>query len=156
MNETKRIRKLFDDLYNGSPWIDVNLSAVLEKISAKQATRKISPNLNSIWEIVNHLVSWRLNVLQRVQGKEMKSPANNYFSPVNNSSEAAWTATLKELNNSQKQWIAFLQGFNKKEFDTIYPSNNMNYYEHIHGILQHDAYHMGQIVLLAKAQGKNN
>lgn len=25
-----------------------------------------------------------------------------------------------------------------------------NYYEHIHGILQHDAYHLGQITLLIK------
>jgi uncharacterized damage-inducible protein DinB len=26
----------------------------------------------------------------------------------------------------------------------------MTYYEHIQGIIQHDAYHLGQIVLLSK------
>ena len=40
--------------------------------------------------------------------------------------------------------------FDESDFDKIYPSNKMSYYEHIHGIIQHDAYHLGQIVLLTK------
>ena len=34
--------------------------------------------------------------------------------------------------------------------EKVYPNNGMSYYEHIQGIIQHDAYHLGQIVLLAK------
>jgi hypothetical protein len=33
----------------------------------------------------------------------------------------------------------------------LYKSNGMTYYEYIHGVIQHDAYHLGQIVLLAKS-----
>jgi uncharacterized damage-inducible protein DinB len=150
MKETKRITKLLDDIYQGSPWIDVNLTGALKNISAEQAAKKVSPQWNSIWEIVNHLISWRLNVLQRIQDEVIDSPANNYFTPVKDVSEEAWQNTLKKLEDSQQQWMLVLEKFKKKDLEKNYPANGMSYYEHIQGIIQHDAYHLGQIVLLAK------
>ncbi len=150
MKETDRSLKLFEDLYNGNPWIDVNLFSVLSQISANQASKKILPHLNSIWEMANHLISWRMNVLQRVQGKIMKAPENNYFSPIEDTCESAWSDTVDRLQESQQQWIDFLKTFKEEDFDEIYTGNNMTYYDHIHGIIQHDAYHLGQIVLLTK------
>jgi len=150
MKETARISKLFEDLYEGSPWIDVNIASTLKNISAQQASKKVAPGRNSIWEIVNHLVSWRMDVLQRIQGKVIKSPAHNYIVPVKDVSDKAWKNMLKQLDDSQQQWISILNDFNEKDFARVYPGNKMTYYEHIHGILQHDAYHLGQVVLLSK------
>ena len=150
MKETERIAKLFEDLYNSTPWIDVNLLGTLKRISAKQASKKISPNWNSIWEITNHIISWRENVLERVQGRVLQTPADNYFSEIRETTENDWKETLKKLEDSQQQWLQVLKDFNEDNFSKIYPNNQMTYYEHIHGILQHDAYHLGQIVLLAK------
>jgi len=137
-------------MYKGSPWIDVNLAGTLKHINAGVAARKISPQWNSIWEIVNHLISWRLNVLQRVQDKVIVTPANNYFAPIEDMSEGAWQQTMERLEDSQQQWMKLLKKFKKKDLGKNYPSNGMSYYEHIQGIIQHDAYHLGQIVLLAK------
>lgn len=150
MQESKRIIKLFNDLYNGSPWIDVNITTTLKDITAQQASKKILPGRNSIWEIVNHIISWRLNVLQRVQGKAIASPDDNYFVEIKDASALAWKNTLKQLKDSQTKWIDFLKKHNEKNFEKIYKVNGMSYYEHIHGIIQHDAYHLGQIILLTK------
>lgn len=149
MKEMPAISKLFTDLYDGDPWIGINLVDSLKNIQSKSAGRKLG-NHNSIWEILNHLISWRENVLERVQGKTMKSPDNNYITPVTDESEEAWKATLKKLEESQKKWLAFLATFNEKDLEKTYAPNGMNYYEHIHGILQHDCYHLGQINLLVK------
>jgi hypothetical protein len=89
-------------------------------------------------------------VLVRVQGNVITTPNNNYFSEIEEISETAWQQSLERLQNSQQQWITFLKHFDESDFDKIYPSNKMSYYEHIHGIIQHDAYHLGQIVLLTK------
>ena len=151
MKELKRMTKLLDDIYEGSPWIDVNLMTTLQHISADQAARKVAPQWNTIWEIVNHLISWRLNVLQRIQDKVLASPADNYFGPVRDMSEEAWQNTLKKLEDSQEQWRLVLKKFKKKNLEKDYPTNSLSYYDHILGIVQHDAYHLGQIVLLAKA-----
>lgn len=148
MKETKRIVSLFEKLYEGSPWIDVNVKDTLLQLSFKQAAKKIKPNINSIWEIVNHLIAWRRNVLQRVNGKVITTPAHNYFQPVTDISEANWQNTVDSFEQTQEEWLKFLKSFKASGFEKIYPNNNMNYYEHIHGIIQHDAYHLGQVRLL--------
>jgi uncharacterized damage-inducible protein DinB len=149
MKESQRIASLFSNLYNGEPWIDVTLMDTLQNISYQKAAEKYK-NCNSIWEIVNHIIAWRENVLQRVQGKVINTPNHNYFEPVVDISEKSWENTLSKLEQSQQQWLLFLSNYDEAEFDTIYPNNNLNYYEHIHGIIQHDAYHLGQINILTK------
>lgn len=156
MKETERLTKLFEDLYNGEPWIDVSLVDVLGKISAEQAAKKISPKSNSIWEIVNHIISWRRHILQRIQGRQIEVAGDNYFIPIKDSSESAWKDTLRRLEDSQQQWVSFLKNFKESDFEIVNPRNNMTHYEHIHGIIQHDAYHLGQIVILAKSADNNN
>jgi uncharacterized damage-inducible protein DinB len=150
MKETARIKKLIDDLYDGHPWLDVTLKSTLANISADQAYNKISQRWNSIWEIVNHMIEWRKAVLLRVQGNTPESPADNYFRPVTDHSDAAWQDTLARLAATQEAWTAFMDQFKEADFEKTYPSNGSSYYDHIQGIIQHDAYHLGQIVLLAK------
>ncbi len=150
MKETKRITKLFEDLYNGRPWIDVTIMDTLKNISAEQAAKKVTPERNSIWQIVNHMIAWRENVLLRVQGNEVAAPNNNYFIALRNTTDTEWQKAIQRFANSQDQWIRFLENFDEAQFENIYSSNKMTYYEHIHGIVQHDAYHLGQIVLLSK------
>lgn len=148
--ESKRMTSLFEKLYDGNPWIDISISRVLRNISAESAQKKVSPTSNSIWEITNHMIRWREDVLQRVQGKTMITPNNNYFELVSDTSDEAWTKTLERFDITQSAWLTFLTHANEPQFATIYPNNNMTYYEHIHGILQHDCYHLGQIVILQK------
>lgn len=150
MKEPKRTEKLFEDLYDGEPWIGVSVFDVLKNISASQAAKKILPQCNSIWEIVNHMIIWRLTVLKRVHGEVISVPENNYFEDIPDKSQTAWKNTLKHLEDSQQQWITYLKKLKLKDLDNIYLHNGLTYYEHIHGIMQHDAYHLGQIVLLAK------
>lgn len=150
MKETARIAKLYEDLYNGSPWIGVVILPTLKKLTAKQAATRIYKDWNTIWEITNHMISWRDNVLRRMQGEVIKSPSHNYVLPVKDTSDAAWQLTLERLEYSQQSWLNFLKTFKATDFEKIYPNNNMTYYEHLQGILQHDAYHLGQIVILSK------
>ncbi len=154
MSESQRIASLFKKLYDGTPWLHVNIVSTLKTISANQAHKKVLKNCNSIWEITEHLIAWRLNVLQRVQGNIIKTPDHNYIKEIEDSSDIAWTNTLESLETSQIEWINFLSTQTDKNLECIYSPNDMTFYEHIHGIIQHDAYHLGQIVLLAK-QFKN-
>jgi uncharacterized damage-inducible protein DinB len=151
MKETERLVKSFEDLYHGNPWLDVTIMGTLENLTGVQASNRVFANRNTIWEIVNHLIAWRLNVLQRIQGNSIITPENNYISEIRDSSEVAWKNTIEQLKESQRKWINFLRTFDENNFELIYPANGMTYYEHIQGILQHDAYHLGQIKLLAKS-----
>lgn len=78
MKENNSIKTLFEDLFDGDPWLDITILGTLQGITADQALKRFAPSSNSIWELVNHLIDWRLNVLQRVQGKVLISPDDNY------------------------------------------------------------------------------
>lgn len=150
MTEKLSIASLFKDLFDGEPWLEINLYDTLKNVSSDSAVKKLGPVPNSIWELVNHIIEWRLNVLQRVQGKFLQTPADNYLRGIKDTSPAAWKLTLDRLNETQDMWIDFLQKMNNDTLANVYPVNGMSYFQHIHGIIQHDAYHLGQIVLLAK------
>ena len=150
MKEITRIRKLLEESYNGDPWLDVNLVDTLKKISAAVAAKKIHPQLNTIWEIVDHMIAWRQNVLERVKGNALQSPGDNYFRPVEDQSEIAWQDTMQVLKATQQEWLQFLEASDDALLEKIYAGYNSSYYKHIQGIIQHDVYHLGQIVLLAK------
>ncbi|WP_149206476.1 DinB family protein [Flavobacterium johnsoniae] len=150
MSESTRISNLYQSIYNGNPWLEVNLDNTLKNVTAEQAYKKINPNLNTIWEIVNHLIQWRRNILERMQGEVTKTPDHNYFVPVLDPSEAAWEQSLQTLAKSQESWNAFFEDFNDADLAKIYVNNGHSYYEHLHGIIQHDVYHLGQIVILKK------
>ena len=150
MSESKRISNLYQSIYNGNPWLEVTLADTLKQVSAEQAHKKINPNLNTIWEIVNHLIQWRKNILRRVQGETIITPDHNYFVPVIDPSELAWEQSLQTLAKSQESWNTFFEDFDDSDLAKVYPANNHTFYEHIHGIIQHDVYHLGQIVILKK------
>ncbi len=145
MKETKRIISLFEKLYEGNPWIDVNIAHTLRCISSQQASVRILDKSNTIWEIVNHMISWRLNVLKRISGRVIKTPDNNYFQPVTDKSGSAWLKTVEKYKDTEEKLIEMLKQFKAKNFSNTYSKNGLTYYEHIHGIIQHDAYHLGQI-----------
>lgn len=150
MSESKRISNLYQSIYNGNPWLEVNLTNTLKDVTAKQAYQKINPNLNTIWEIVNHLIQWRRNILLRMQGETIITPDHNYFVPVLDPSDFAWEQSLQTLAKTQESWNAFFEDFDDEDLAKIYVNNGHTYYEHIHGIIQHDVYHLGQIVILKK------
>ena len=150
MKESNRISSLFNDLFDGNPWIDVNLVDSLYNLTAEQASRRILPRSNTIWEITNHMISWRKIVLKRLQGKIVPTAPDNYVEPVPDQSALAWKKTLSSLTNTQKARNQLLENYEAQSFSKIYPGNGMDHYKHIHGILQHDAYHLGQIKMLLK------
>ena len=150
MKEQDRLTKLFADLFDGGPWIDVTIMGTLDKITAKKAATKPFPPFNSIWEIVNHMISWRETVLKRIQGENIESPEGNYFSYIRDRSEEAWQKTREGFRASQQQWLKELKKMKRKDLERKHDFSSHSNYELVQGILQHDAYHLGQIRLQKK------
>lgn len=150
MKEVQRLKLRMQEMFDGEPWLDVSLLPVLRQVPACLAAKKLRPDRNSIWEIVNHLAAWKESVLRRLTvGKEI-TPDHNFFLPVENKSDASWQASLNALQQAHDKWMKFLEGLDENELDKIYEGNGQSWHYHIEGMIQHDAYHLGQIVLLTK------
>ena len=152
MKENDRLKKLFRDHFDGNPWIDVSILPSLKGLNAPAAAKNME-GFNSIWQIVHHMTCWRETMLERLRGKPIPSPADNYFVPVTDISPKAWTKAVSRLRVSQRSLLAYLSeepgAMDEKPGNQVYTR-----YELIQGLLQHDAYHLGQIILLKKLLGR--
>lgn len=54
--EGERMYGLFEDLYDGTPWLGVNVMSNLRTITASKAAARPLENCNTIWEIVHHMI----------------------------------------------------------------------------------------------------
>src|SRR5690606_38440015 len=120
MTESQSIQSLFTDLYHGHPWLDVTLQDTLSRIKPSQANQRPIADGNTIWEITNHLIAWRQNVLKRVQGEVIQTPSNNYIEKIQDPSDEAWRQTQEALETTQKEWLYFLSTFNEADFRNEY------------------------------------
>lgn len=147
--DIQKVNKLIKDHYNGRPWIDTTISATLKKLTAKQAAAKTG-GLNSIWQIVNHMILWRSALIGRVMDKPIAHPDDNYIAEIKDTSAAAWKDTIKRFERSQKDILEFLGSSEDKLLEKVSPSSGYSYFELVMSIVIHDSYHLGQIVLIKK------
>ncbi len=143
--EIQRIINLLQKSFNGPAWHGPAVMEVLETVTLSLATQKISSS-HTIIELVMHITTWRNFVAKRLQG-------NNKFEvseSVNFPQEKDWASALNALQQSQEELIKALNTFSEEKLKEIVPTRTYDFYTMLHGIIQHDIYHIGQIVLLKK------
>lgn len=129
------------DHYDGAPWLDINLMDTLKGVTAQEASKSVG-RVNTISQIVNHIIGWRKTILKRLHNENIPAPANNFIENAKSNSAEEWEASLLRLQQSQNEWLTFLSLKTEINFDEKIVPGNYSCYELIQGILQHDAYHL--------------
>jgi uncharacterized damage-inducible protein DinB len=150
MTEAQILAEQIRLLQHGPNWVDANIADILNSISAEQAAAKPLNNVHSIWEIANHCIDWRMNTCSKLRGEKTEGKGENYFYEVEDTSNSAWNATREKFADSCKQLAALVEQLTEEQFAVTYGPHAITTRNYIHGIIQHDAYHLGQIVLLSK------
>jgi uncharacterized damage-inducible protein DinB len=150
MAEIKRIAKLFADLQHGDCWIGANFKETLHEVDSTLAIISLTSHSNNIWQLVSHLTYWRTCVINRLNGC-MDLPSFNDLSLPEELTEEKWKQTIKDFENTYHQLSSTILHFKATNLDLPSPKPEQTYYQLIMGCLQHDAYHLGQIVLIKKS-----
>ena len=132
------------------------LEKVLEEITFEQAIWKPADgSMNSIWELVCHLLFYEKRLLMRFLGETENEPqAEN-----NESTFQLPTKTIENWKKTKQEYF-----FVHRELEKILAkADHEDLYRQIPGerslvlelksLAMHDAYHIGQIVFLSKMQG---
>ncbi len=155
MTEVERVGTLLRGAFEGeAPWHGISLKEILEGISAPQAAQRPLPGAHSIWELVHHIAAWKDVVRRRIGGEKVLGISGEEdWPPVHHISEAAWERTLDDLERAQRQLWQAVAGLSDDRLGEELPGTRRGYslYETLHGIIQHDLYHAGQIALLKQA-----
>jgi uncharacterized damage-inducible protein DinB len=151
MSEIERIADQLERAFDGDAWHGDPLMKILEGVTAKQAAAHPIPGAHSIWELVNHLRAWRPAVVFRLSGtiKEL-SPAEDW-PVVTDTSDQAWRDCIRDLRQLQADFLKAVRSFPESKLEQKAPNRDHSYYVLLHGMVQHDLYHAGQIAILKKA-----
>ena len=145
-------------LYDGDPWHDGPITALLKGVDAKAAARRTIPNCHTIWELVLHMTVWTREVASRVRGADAKDPPADWPKQPADATDADWRAAQDDLRTAHEDLLQAADSLNPADLvrmvgDQRNPSlgSGKTVGSHIRGLLQHDTYHEGQIALLKKA-----
>ena len=147
--EINRIVKLFEALQHGDCWIGYNFKEVLHGVGAADAIKNIAGKTNNTWQLVAHITYWRTSVVNRLTGSNNPPPFKDFLMPAE-FSEANWRQTLLDFEAVYHVLRSAIHKINEEQLDKPSPKEGQTFYELIMGCLQHDAYHLGQIVILKR------
>jgi hypothetical protein len=147
MTETERILALLDEMHNGDSWIGVDFEEVLDGVDARLAARVQPGTNNSIWALMNHVSYWRNMACLKLGGLG-RYRSKPDFEPITDFSEEAWKATRQNFRDSYRKLRTVISEFPVDKLDAPSLSKDQTNYKVMHGVMQHDAYHLGQLKLL--------
>ena len=157
MSETARIIDQFRRAFDGEAWHGPSVLALLEGVTAEQASARPIAGAHTIWELTQHIRAWEGACLRRLNGDPAQLPDSEDWSDVNDHSEAAWEKTKQQLVATHQQLLQAIASLDDSRLDQPIMNHPeipfSSTYVTLHGGVQHDLYHAGQIAILKKALG---
>jgi uncharacterized damage-inducible protein DinB len=161
MSESLRqtILRQFRATHDGDPWYGSSRARVLRGVTAAQAAARPVPGGHSIWELVLHMTAWTEEVLRRLDGASPATPARGDWPAVPTVTDAAWRASRAALTRAHAAVCAAVEALPSRRFSQRVGQlrepalgTGITVAEMLVGLSQHDAYHIGQIVVLTQAR----
>lgn len=158
MNLTKQIAKHFREFHFGENWTSVNLKDTLTGLSWQQATTQVY-SFNTIADLVYHMNYFVSAVLKVLQGNSLDAHDKYSFDHLPIQSEEDWGKLLDKTWTDAEKFASLVEELSEnKLWEDFTDEKYGNFYSNLHGIIEHNHYHLGQIVLIKKIilQGYKN
>jgi uncharacterized damage-inducible protein DinB len=152
MSESARIADQLRRAFDGGAWHGDSVLEILKGVTAAQAARPIK-GAHSIWELVLHIAAWDGAVLRRLGGVAVELSDAENFPPVTDAGDAAWRAALDRVRLVHEELVAAVAALPDSRLYQMVPGKegaHYTFYYMLHGVVQHELYHAGQIALLKK------
>jgi uncharacterized damage-inducible protein DinB len=151
MREIERITDQLERAFEGEAWHGPSVLEIIEGISSQQAAARPLDGIHSIWEIVLHIAAWERAVLSRLNGDRAQLPTEEDWPMIAATSDEAWKQTRQALKQGHDDLRSTIAGLDESRLDQPIIEGLASVYVTLHGIVQHDLYHAGQIAILKKA-----
>ncbi len=155
MSETARIADQLRRAFHGEAWHGDSLFEILNGVTAAQAAAHPIKHAHSIWELLLHITAWDSAVRRRLTGEAVALSGEQNFPSVMDPSESAWRRAVDNAKRAHSELIDAVSAFPDERLSEKVPGKAKepdwyNFYYMLHGVVQHELYHAGQIALLKK------
>jgi len=153
--ETARIADQLRRSLEGPAWHGPSLLEVLDGVTPKQAAAKPIAGWKSIWELVLHAVVWQDVVRARLARRfpVIKIGGPKDWPPQPKATEAAWKSAVAKLRRSNTALVKAAHAFPDSKLDQPLREGASSAYVQLHGAVQHNLWHAGEMAALKRAQG---
>jgi len=143
----------FRKAYSGDAWHGSNLFSIVSSVQYKNAYTRPIANAHTIAELVLHITAWTEEVISRLMDNRSKDPDRGDWPVVEEESSEAWDVILSEFHiaNEKLNNLAMMITDEQWQENVSLPTDvKQTKWEMLNGLIQHHAYHGGQISLLLK------
>ena len=151
MSEVERIVDQLKRAFEGEAWHGPSVLEVIEGITPRQAVARPLPGAHSIWELVLHIAVWEGAILRRLSGDQAQLSTAEDWPPISATDDDAWERTRNMLKQGHLELRSAIASLGDGRLDQPIIEGMSSVYVQLHGVIQHDLYHAGQIALLKKA-----
>ena len=152
VSEAENIVDQLERAFEGDAWHGSSMSEILGDISREAAAAHPLPGAHSIWEIVVHTPVWQRTVRERLQGKPIAElPDHEDWPPIADTSSDAWEESLRDLRAEYEALREEALRWRDRNLGDTCEGQRYTVYQMLHGVIQHDLYHAGQIAVLKKS-----
>ncbi|HXT63496.1 MAG TPA: DinB family protein [Pyrinomonadaceae bacterium] len=153
MTEIERILDQLKRAYEGDAWHGPPVREVLDGVTAAQAHARPVANGHTIYELVRHIAVWEDVGRRRLQGDpadvEISSPED--WPPPDDTSAEGWLQAKAALDRGHQALVDAIGRVPESRLNDPVYEGKSSVYVTLHGVIQHDLYHAGQIAILKKA-----
>lgn len=150
--ETTRIADQLRRAFDGSAWHGPALLELLADVDPATAAAKPIANVHSIWELVLHIAVWDGVAAIRLSGQKCQPKGLANFPLAPKPTAAAWRNAIAQTKRTHEALIKTVAALADERLLDRVPGKRYDFYHLLHGIVQHELYHAGQIAILKKAQ----
>ncbi len=149
-HEIQNIQQLFHSSFHGPAWHGPSAQQVLEEISSQDALKSVGDGHN-IAELVYHMIAWRNFLINKLKGHQDYDVSDEEnFQKFESLSTQEWESLKMKLEKSQSEILELLSKVDDAILVQKVGMRDYNLYNLMHGVIHHDLYHLGQIILIKK------
>jgi uncharacterized damage-inducible protein DinB len=151
LQETRLIEDQLNRAFRGEAWHGPCLQDLLRDVSFAQAAARPLPDSHSIWEIVLHITAWLDAVRRRLAGDPVELRPEQDWPAVTDGTDSGWKIALGNLEGAHERLRGAIAALDNDRLEENVRGKPYTVYFMLHGVIQHNLYHAGQIALLKKA-----
>ena len=131
----------------------VEETEILKGVDARTASARPLPQAHSIWELALHVAGWEIAAVRGIEGRAAVLSEEENFPPIPELSEADWQQALQTLHSSHQRLQEAIGRLSDDDLERPVKGLQTTYsfYGLLHGVIQHNLYHAGQMAMLKKA-----
>jgi uncharacterized damage-inducible protein DinB len=152
VSEISFITDQLNRAFEGEAWHGPALIEILDGIDAAAAVTRPINKAHCIWELVIHLAGWEQVVIRRLRGQVATLSDDENFGHVESTSEKAWRSTIQTLRDNHTELIKMVSSLPESRLADRVPGKDYDVRFMLCGVIQHAAYHAGQIAILKRTR----